>query len=89
MIDSLFLLIFRFLSNVRNLNQCSILFTVGLIIHRWYPFFEHLKAGEKCSKKGAVFKKGGNCPEKWDIYEKLPKIAKFDRLLKHFINVYQ
>ena len=34
MIDSLFLLIFRFLSNVRNLNQCtcSILFTVGLII---------------------------------------------------------
>ena len=32
-------------------------------------------------------KKGGNCPEKWDINEKLPKIAKFDRFLAYFNNL--
>ena len=59
-------------------------------IHRWYPFFGHLNSRKKCPKKGAVSKKGGNCPEKWDVHGKLPKNAKFDRFLRNLSpNSYQ
>ena len=42
------------------------------MIHRWYPFSQHLNSLKKCCEKGAVLRKGGNCPEKWEIF---PKIA--------------
>ena len=56
----------------------------------WANYFEDVKiytgvplfSTPKLPKK--VLKKGGNCPEKWDIYEKLPKIAKSDRLFPTF-----
>ena len=45
--------------------------TITYNIHRWYPFSQHLNALKKCCEKGAVLRKGGNCPEKWEIFPKI------------------